>query len=258
MPNLFAPPQYAATRRRTAPSYQAMGQPYALYQPRVYPQMLGFPGDYGPMPGDIGQTMPQRHMEDYAPLPLSQYGVNQRQPSYFPSWYAPTSQGTPAANQGYQWYTPGPTGSYPGPTMEMPAAQMPTVGGGGGAGAPSYAYAPPGIDQDWYNRFQQQHGGATPSQAYGQHGEGLPEAMADLEWSQGFQRAEGRGPTEEEWTAHYYATRGGPRMSEADRQAMRYKRERQSHRYRKLQREAEGGGGGARPPNYIPPQVWWR
>jgi hypothetical protein len=183
---------------------------------------------------------------------------------------------TPLANQSFlpgplpvtrAWWTPGPGGSYPTPAQVMAqqqAAQRQVVAGGGGGGggtgggmvANMAAENPPeGISGRWWNEFRAQHGGQNPSQAYGQHGEGLAEALYDKAWSEGFARAEGRPPTDEEWTAHYYATRGGPRMSEEQRQL------------RRALRRARGGyvpptsttpEQEQRPPTFVPPYVVWR
>ena len=97
--------------------------------------------------------------------------------------------------------------------------------------------APAGVDQKWWDDFTEEHDGQNPLDYYGAQGEGLAEAMGDLEWSQGFERDHGRPPNDDEWRWWWFEKRGlnRPRQQAAPKE------------------EEE-----PRPPLWIPPQVVWR
>lgn len=118
------------------------------------------------------------------------------------------------------------------------------VGGGGGqappptpapAQAPQYSTAPPGVDEGWWVQFQVEHEGQDPEEYYGAQGEGLAEALGDLEWSQQFEADNGRPPTEDEWRWWWFHKRGMMTPEEA----------------------ATTTAEEPRPPLWIPPQVAW-
>lgn len=113
--------------------------------------------------------------------------------------------------------------------QRQPAA--PPTGGGGGR----TWKAPPGLE-GWYQAFMGEHGGQTPEEFYERTGEGLAEALADREWSQGFAQMYGRPPNDYDWANHWYATRRGYRRGGG----------------------GGGGGGGPRPPTYMPQRITWR
>lgn len=106
-------------------------------------------------------------------------------------------------------------GSTPWRGQPAPTTPSPTPGT-----APStttgYANVPAEVQQaglsNWYQRFMEQHGGQTPEDFYrtsGYRREGLSEALADLDWSKGFQQMYGRPPSEDDWKAWYFQSRGG-------------------------------------------------
>jgi hypothetical protein len=163
---------------------------------------------------------------------------------------------------GYQGAYNEPAGTY---TMGN-APRAPQAGGAGGAGGTGGGYkAPPGVDRAWYEEFKKQHGGQAPEQSYGRHGEGLAEALADREWSQGFQQMAGHAPSQYDWENWYYQSRYGGRPGppkgtreyKAMRAAERYKRERKRKKARRAARQAAGGEDN-RPPLWVPPQLTWR
>lgn len=155
-------------------------------------------------------------------------------------------------------YTP------PGPAAGVGAAVIEAgrPGGGGGAGGGGLAAAPPGVNPGWYAEFQRRHGGQTPEEFYGRTGEGLPEAMADLEWSQGFAQMYGRPPTEDDWKAHWFATRVGRQPGEGTMGGMtprQYERWQRARKERRRAKKAEKEGTNEpRPPTWMPPQIIWR
>ncbi len=170
------------------------------------------------------------------------------------------------------WYT------QPNPQAPAQAGAQPTAqpgaqpaGGGGGGGGRGQWQAPPGVNPQWYNQFRQEHGGQTPEQFYGNTGEGLPEAMADEEWGRGFAAMYGRPPTEDDWRAHWFATRGGGGGGTPTRRELRQQEAWQKER--RAQRRARQRGMGEkeseqtrtgeeqrapRAPLYVPPQITWR
>lgn len=157
-----------------------------------------------------------------------------------------------------------------GPVGTVPTTPPGTGGGGTGGGGTSRGWqVPPGVDAGWYGQFQKQHGGETPEEFYGRNREGLAEALADREWSEGFVQMYGRAPSEEDWNAWYFHSRGGDpqwaAMTKAQRKAER-KLSKQTARnewaasqgyknwaeYKRQTAEKE------RPPLYQPPQIYWR
>jgi hypothetical protein len=203
------------------------------------------------------------------------------EPANVANLYLPVTQRTGAGTTYpvYPAMAPGQAGyqgAYNEPAYTMgnapQAPQAPTAGGAGGQAGGGYR-PPPGIDPAWYREFQQQHGGKAPEQFYGGHGEGLAEALADREWSQGFQQMTGHAPSQYDWENWYYQSRyggrpGPPRGSreyEAMRAAEKYKSEKRTHKWRRKQRIAAGtekprkkGEPEQRPPLWVPPQVTWR
>ena len=141
------------------------------------------------------------------------------------------------------------------PQAQQPQYRPPTQQQAGGQ-AP-YAQAPQGVDPGWYRRFQGEHEGQTPEQFYGAQGtgEGLAEALGDLEWSQGFAGMYGRPPTDDDWKAWWFQSRVGASPQDiAYWQSPAGKRDLQ----RKRERASGGEGVGPRPPNWIPPPITWR
>lgn len=148
--------------------------------------------------------------------------------------------------------------------------------------AATYQQAPPGIERGWYQAFQQEHEGQTPEEYYG--GEyGLAEALADREWSQGFQKMYGRAPSDYDWAAWYYQKTGtGPRPSRAERRAAKVTGRRKARKAWATERGWESWGKyeqaiqegwakegetyaeavkrkpGEKGPKYVPPRIYWR
>jgi len=133
-----------------------------------------------------------------------------------PSWNAPpralpwVNQDNPLATGSAPWRA---TSATPATPAGYTASTRPVAVQPG-------ANVPVGVQElglgGWYERFTQQHGGQTPEQYYGQHREGLAEALGDLEWSRGFQGMYGRPPTEDDWKAWYFQSRGGGNFGARD------------------------------------------
>ena len=140
----------------------------------------------------------------------------------------------PAADEGPGWTTWGERFGNPaeGGAADVPGGGRSTTTGGRWANN-----APAGVDQKWWDDFTEEHDGQNPLDYYGAQGEGLAEAMGDLEWSQGFERDHGRPPNDDEWRWWWFEKRGlnRPRQPAAPKE------------------EEE-----PRPPLWIPPQVVWR
>ena len=157
----------------------------------------------------------------------------------------PGSAGALSGGPG-NWAPPPPTGA---------AAAAPPEPPGGGQ-APSGSPAPPGISQQWWDAFAKEHGGQTPIDYYGGTGEGMAEALADLEWSKGFEQMYGRPPTDDDWRAWWFQTRAGgePWGDEESRRRLSRIAERWEkalERWQELQNKQ-------RAPLWIPPEVYWR
>lgn len=148
--------------------------------------------------------------------------------------------------------TPGPPGSgWPAPPATAPTSGGRTTQGQAAPRPPTdqgAGPAPPGLSQQWWDAFAAEHEGQNPLEFYGAQGEGLSEALADLEWSQGFAEMYGRPPTDDDWRAHWMATRGGPTPEQIE-----FWRE-QRRKFKEKVADAER----ERPPLYVPPQVIWR
>lgn len=128
------------------------------------------------------------------------------------------------------------------------------AGGGGGGGGGGGRAAPAGVNPEWYAEFQRRHDGQTPEEFYARTGEGLPEAMADAEWARGFAEMYGRAPTDDDWRAHWFATRAGGTPEEREQRRRRRQKERkQVKREQKMKKEED-----QRPPLYVPPNIIWR
>jgi hypothetical protein len=155
------------------------------------------------------------------------------------------------------------------------AGQPPTspTGGGGGRGGGTTRPrnpAPAGIDQKWWDDFTKEHAGQNPAEFYQEAegvsaAEGIRRAQFDREFGASFRDQYGRDPTEDDWKAHYFATRGGDTRSEAEKELDRMKRRRwrikRKDRLAKWRREKYGKKPEQtedRPPLYIPPSVYWR
>lgn len=138
----------------------------------------------------------------------------------------------------------------PPPNSQGQAPAMPpqVPQGAGGGQQQQGSPAPPGINQKWWNDFTKEHEGQNPIEFYGATGEGLAEALADLEWSQGFAEMYGRPPTDDDWRAWWMKTRGGPTPEEIE--AMREQRRKIAQEIRDETRQ--------RPPLWVPPQTIWR
>jgi len=107
------------------------------------------------------------------------------------------------------------SGGYSPRLAQAPATQQPPAVTAPGSVQP-VANVPADVQQaglsNWYLRFMEQHGGQTPEDFYrtsGYRREGLAEALADLDWSKGFQQMYGRPPSEDDWKAWYFQSRGG-------------------------------------------------
>jgi hypothetical protein len=191
----------------------------------------------------------------FAPQPQGQAAQGaEGQPSfarYFGRWgYAMPHVLNPeqvAADQAQQarQYTP-PTS----PAERVGATVAAAAAGGGGGGGAQYAPAPAGVDAGWYQQFQKEHGGQTPEQFYGQTGEGLPHALADKEWSEGFAQMYGRPPNEYDWRAHWFSTRAGGTPESREKARSNYSRWVDKQRDKERQEQ--------KPPTYMPPAVIWR
>lgn len=127
-------------------------------------------------------------------------------------------------------------------TQPAPTTQQPPV-----VTAPSNvqtsANVPAGVQQaglsNWYQRFMEQHGGQTPEDFYrtsGYRREGLSEALADLDWSKGFQQMYGRPPSEDDWKAWYFQSRGGG--SYGGRELWRDVKDASNNEYRRMLAQA--------------------
>jgi len=155
------------------------------------------------------------------------YRGGSKWPTPYPYGQAPTTTGSvwSSTPRGLPWIpgdNPLAAGSTPWRGQPAPATRQPAV-----VTAPSAmpstttgyaqvsANVPAGVQQvglsNWYQRFVQQHGGQTPEDYYrsGSRREGLSEALADLDWSKGFQQMYGRPPSEDDWKAWYFQSRGG-------------------------------------------------
>lgn len=120
-------------------------------------------------------------------------------------------------------------------------------GGGGGerrtsGGGRWRNNAPAGVDQKWWDDFTEQHEGQNPLDYYGEQGEGLAEAMGDLEWSQNFQEMYGRPPSDDDWRLWWFQKRGLPNPDRPKR--------------RQAQQQVEQTE--ERPPLWVPPMIVWR
>jgi len=197
--SLFAPPGTQAQEQR--PYLPTIRREYPYGNP-FYPSFV--PGSYGP-PGAAA-----------SPLPFEN-----TQPQGYPYGYTRNIQRaarpTATTGQGYPYgYTRPGFRPEPGWMPTLPTA--PGAGGGGaggaggaGAGGPGGPGGPPGFGE-WWGQFTREHGGKDPEEFYagvGRYGEGLEEALADREWSQGFERMYNRPPSDDDWQAHYYASRPG-------------------------------------------------
>lgn len=162
----------------------------------------------------------------------------------------------------------------PGAAPTAPVMQAPGGGGRAGVqGGPQFRSPPQGVDATWYKAFQQEHGGQTPEEFY--RGEslenlsnyerdlGLGEAIADRQWSEGFQGMTGRPPTDDDWKAHWHASRPGQGrpwyegMNPA-RVARIGASRRKWRMQRRREREGDTGEDEQRPPNWVPPVTYWR
>lgn len=166
-----------------------------------------------------------------------------------------------------------PGGRPPGGGPPGPQAPAPPGGGGGRTtqqGGPQFRNPPEGVDAVWYRAFQREHDGQTPEEFYGgQPLEGMsPQdrnfhlgwAIRDREWSQGFKDYAGKEPTDDDWRAHWHASRPG--MQRPWYEGMnpgRVARIQGQRRRWRMQRRREGEGDtGQRAPNFMPPVTYWR
>lgn len=196
--------------------------PYLPLVTKAYPQMWPEVGS-GPLapgytiPGSGGQQAPPGGF--MAQLPVSpQVQVPQVQGPYA---YRGGSRWTPTQEAGGTAPAPNilaPVHSVPPRTWPTTGPTMPATSQAQTRQAQTQTQAqaqqaPGAIQQlglgQWYQKFQQQHGGKTPEQFYGGNREGMAEALADREWSQGFERSYGRPPTDDDWKAWYFHSRGG-------------------------------------------------
>ena len=182
-----------------------------------------------PWPGQVGGPFQQSDPTTY--LPTIMRGAPASSPYPVPAWSVPN---WPGANPNVSWRpAPGQMGGpfqqinrdpvylptiLKGPTVghdvPYPVAGRPAQPGAQPAQVQQPGVqAPAAVQQlglgNWYQQFAQQHGGQTVEQYYGQQREGLAEALGDLEWSRGFQGSYGRPPSEDDWKAWYFQSRGG-------------------------------------------------
>ncbi len=238
-------PGTRAAMATTPPTPQAAPTPYPTHLPTIskgtQQAQAAAPTPYPTylptiMRGVAGQA-PAGQARGYLPP-----GVKE----LFETWFG---QGMPAGEEEAQFQTPAEQAGAAVAGLWDQQAQP--AGRGGGAG---FRSAPPGVNPGWYAQFQKEHGGQTPEEFYAQTGEGLPEAMADLEWSQGFAQMTGRAPSQYDWEEHWYATRGyGRPRQQSPREYAAWQKARKERRRAKKAEEAE-----PRPPTYMPPQIIWR
>lgn len=279
--SLFAPPG-AQARPLTGPMYLPLrrkvevplvGTPvvgasaYSRYTPQFNPA-FDLPGV--PATGPYEQVRPLGYPYNYT--------RNIQRPTTYPETGTLAERGiylpiTARDDQGrvVSALTGLPAGGQAGMVGTTPTTPPVTGGAGAGGGTSRGWKVPPGVDAGWYGEFQKQHGGETPEDFYGRNREGLAEALADREWSQGFAQMYGRPPGEEDWNAWYFHSRGGnpqwAAMTKAQRKAER-KLSKQTARnewaasqgyknwaeYKRQTAEPEED----RPPLYQPPQIYWR
>jgi hypothetical protein len=95
----------------------------------------------------------------------------------------------------------------------------------------------------------------------GERQAGLDEARFDRQWSEGFQRMTGEAPKEEDWKAWWHQSRAGAQrpwwegMNPA--RVARIGAARRKWRMQR-RREEEGDANKQYPPNYVPPNTYWR
>lgn len=264
-------------RPPTAPPWLTTGQAPAPAYRTYLPIAAGgsrppVRSQIGPTTGEFARQAPRTQMQGGAYptyLPTIMRGTEGAPPAPAVPYAGTPSPARLFGRYGYAFgHAPG-GGLEPAGPPQQPAAAPPgpglEAGGGGGGGGGGTRAAPPGVNPGWYAEFQRRHGGQTPEEFYGQTGEGLPEAMADEEWGRGFAEMYGRAPTDDDWRAHWFATRVGyqPRGQMTPRQYDRWLKERKARRRaRQEARRNEGKirkeGDDQRPPVYMPPPIIWR
>lgn len=232
-PPLYVPTITRGTQRAPMP---VPGAPAPVHPGRGE---LGTPAPVHPRRGELGGTYQY-------PAATGQAGAQPSMARYFGRWgYAMGNVLTPGREPepGREYVPPGQAG----------AVGAPPAGGGGGGGGGRGAAAPSGVNPQWYQEFQRQHGGQTPEQFYAQTGEGLAHALADKDWSEGFAQMYGRPPTDDDWRAHWFSTRVGYQPGEGGRGSAAWLKARKERRRAKKAGEQE-----QRPPTYMPPPIIWR
>jgi len=142
-------------------------------------------------------------------------------------------------------------------------AQQAEPGAGAGEGGgqqPPANPAPPGVNQQWWDAFTEEHGGSNPIDYYGEtEGAGatkaVQRALEDRAWSEGFAEMYGRPPTDDDWNARWYQRHGLPSGEQQREMQMR-----------RVAREVYGRPAGfaryiqqqQRPPVFIPPGTVWQ
>lgn len=285
--SLFAPP---GTTRMQDPGYlptrlKTPAQPYNWWGPNSQAN-LGAPSPYPGTQSAVANT----------PLggPYDSYRPGFQFSGYLPTVTKPSPRQTGAGAAWLPWdpnyYAQGPGGQLVGAMVEQAiqnaqagAGGTGTAGAGGGTTSRRAWKAPPGVDAAWYNQFRQEHGGETPEDYYGRTREGLSEALADREWSQGFQQMYGRPPTDDDWQAWWYSSRGREwaAMSPSERAharkearhkgRMEWAREHGWNHWNEYERWVKEGKAQKgqskqeatpttpeKAPQYMPPQIVWR
>lgn len=246
-PQTYAPPTAPATA----------GAPYPTYLPTITRGTTGGTGTPGthsrpaaPQPYHLPPSGLFAEGAGAAEAGRQQQAIPKVVADLFKKWFFPEALGEEEAQ-------------FPLPvTQEAQAAALQAAAGGGGRGGGGRGSggglysAPPGVNPGWYAQFQREHGGQTPEEFYGQTGEGLPEALADREWAEGFAQMTGEPPSQYDWEEHWYSTRGYGRPREQS--PREYAAWQKARKERRRARMKEKGEQEPRPPTYMPPPIIWR